>query len=150
MQASTLQYAWFGFALGFLPVRKVADMSRLSLSDDPFACVIAEAARRRSAFSLLFVLLLPVVGIAGMFFGPKASVPVASLSRAADYDGVPDRRAIIANQIRQIELAHRKVLYWRCRTARPGADTTADEAKLMIWKRSEQHRRAWLAHLLRN
>lgn len=145
-----MQYAWLGFALGFLTVRKVADMSGLSLSDDPFASVAEEAGRSRRAFSLIFLFLFPVLGLSGMAFAPKTHLPAGSLSRVADYDDMPDLSTRIANQLHEIELAHWKVIYWMRRTTQPGVVTAADRAKLVAWERSEKHRRALLAHMSRN
>ena len=114
-------------------------MSRVFPSDDPFAPA-ADVSACRKPSSFLCLLLLPALGLAAMTFGTKA-VPVGSLTRMPG-DTLPDRCALRAERLREIETAHRNVVYWMRRVSGPGPAAAHDRAKLREWTRGEKHRRA--------
>ncbi len=145
-KASIRQYAWLYLVVFILVLRKVADMPKSFLSDDPFAAALDAPHVGRRPASALLLLLIPALGLGGLALGmqprPGAVAPILA-SDAGDMPSLSERRA---GQIVSIEQAHKKVLHWQQENC-CGASTPRRRAKLRIWERGYQHRLALLARL---
>ena len=121
-------------------------MPKSFLSDDPFAAALAAPHRGRRPASALLLLLVPVLGLAGLAFGMQPQPGAVAPILAADTGDMPSRSERRTGQIASIEQARSKVLHWR-RENCCGAATPRSRAKLRIWERGYRHRLALFARL---
>ena len=136
-------------------MKKVADMLKSFLSDDPFAAALDgpdDHARGRRPGRALLVLLLPTLGLALMVVGmrarPGVSTPVGGImaTEATERPEKTARGESRAGQILSIEEARRNVVRWRRANCCGGA-TPRGRARGRAWERSYRERLALFARM---
>lgn len=155
-KASNLHHAWLDLVFSTFFPRKVADMPKLFLSDDPLAAATLDKldyydARGRRPNPILPILLIPALGLALMAVGiqvrPSASAPTGGIL-AADVTEKPGHCEAKAEHLAEIETARRNVLHWQHENC-CGAATPHSLAKMRMWQHGYQQRLAVFARIYR-